>query len=108
MGAPSASFLLHFVFFARKTHTNREKQPPVGESRPYLKDSENKCSMLFPLGASFGMIHVASLRQCAVTHARPYYIDRRRKNNRRKTPGKEEEHVTPARAILPQDGNTKF
>ena len=37
----------------------------VGERRLYLKDSENKCSALFPSCASFGMIHDAPMWRIA-------------------------------------------
>ena len=58
-----------FVYTFRKndnTHALAVKRKlQVGESRLYLKDSENKCSVPFPYHAPFGMIHDAPMWRIA-------------------------------------------
>ena len=61
----SPPFFVPPTRYKDKTLHDGEMKTQVGERRLYLKDSENKCSVLFPYRASFGMIHDAPMWRIA-------------------------------------------
>ena len=63
----SPPFFVPPTRYKDKTLHDGEMKTQVGESRLYLKDSENKCSVLFPWRASFGMIHDAPMWRIAAS-----------------------------------------